>query len=325
MKAKIWVIMHSKSARVYVAILPILILLALLGTGQALWNISAKINGEIYNTPRGEVTDTTPGNFGLPYEDITFTTENDMELSGWFIDNTGTTRAIVLTPGRGTNKWDILEQGPVGYLYRHGYDILLFDPRATGQSDGTKYGFGYYESQDLTNAAEYLVNERGATAIGVWGGSAGASAAIMAALDSDDDLIDAVIADSPYANLRLATSSYQNHEKDLSLQLFFPLYMGIARFTLDFNLGEKTNLSARVKDLKTPLFLIHGLDDQALEPINSQLLYENAGGPKRLWLAEGAWHVGTFEVYPDEYRRKVTAFFDSYMTESDHASGETEG
>lgn len=307
----------------YMTILPILILLTLLGTGQALWNINATINGEIYNTPRGEVADTTPGSFDLPFEDVTFRTENDMKLSGWFIDNEETSRVIILTPGRGTNKWDILQQGQVGNLYRHGYDILLFDPRSTGKSDGTKYGFGYYESQDLVNAAEYLKEERGATAIGVWGGSAGASAAIMAALESE--LFAAIIADSPYANLRLAAASYQEHEKDLSLQLFFPLYMGIARFTLDFDLGEKTNLSTRVKDLKTPLFLIHGLDDRALEPINSQLLYENAGGPKRLWLAEGAWHVGTFEVYPDEYRRKVTAFFDSYMDENDHAVGETEG
>ncbi len=295
----------------YFSMLPLFILLALLGTGQALYHISITINGEIYGTPRGEIKQATPENWGLPYENVTFPTEEDLMLQGWYIDNNETKRTIVLTPGRGTNKWDILEEGPVDHLFKNGFDILLFDPRSTGQSDGTKYGFGYYESQDIINAAKFLLEEKGASTVGVWGGSAGASAAIMAALESNK--IDAIVADSPYANLQMAASSYRKFEEDAGLQIFFPLYMGIARLALDFDLGAETNLTARVPNLTTPLFLIHGLADKALDPLNSQMLYEKTGGPRRLWLAEGAWHVGTFEVYPEEYRKRVTCFFNNYM------------
>lgn len=249
----------------------------------------------------------------MPYQDISFKTNEDMTVRGWFVDNEATDRAVVLAPGRGTNRWDILQDAPVRYLYENDFDILLFDPRSTGESDGKKYGFGYFESQDIINAVKFLKEEKDEGSVGIWGGSAGASAAIIAALDSSD-LIDAVVADSPYANLKMAASSYGKEKNDKLIQIFFPFYMGVARFTLNFDIYAKTNLLERIKDLETPVFLIHGMEDRALKPENSQLLYENAGGPKRLWLIEGAWHVGGHEIYPKKYQKRVTSFFESYMS-----------
>ncbi len=297
--------------RLYLSMLPFLILLALVGTGRALYDISATINGEVYNTYGGEVGTLTPADWGLPYEDVSFTTSDELTVEGWFVDREGTSRGIVLAPGKGTNRWDILQKAPVRYLYEHGFDILLFDPRSTGKSDGSKYGFGYFESQDIAHAVEFLRTEKGEEAVGVWGGSAGASAAIIAGLESSG--IDAIVADSPYANLKMAASSYGEHQEDKLMQIFFPFYMGIARFTLNFDVNGKTNLRQRISNLETPLFLIHGLEDRALSPRNSQLLYENAGGPKRLWLVEGAWHVGGHEIYPGEYKKRVTSFFQNYV------------
>ncbi len=293
---------------------PFIVLLALVSTGRALYNINATINGQVYNTPGGEVGKLTPADWGLPYEDVSFKTSDDLTVRGWFVDREGADRVIVLAPGRGTNRWDILQDAPVRYLYEQGFDILLFDPRSTGESDGTRYGFGYFESEDIIHAVKFLKEEKGEGAVGVWGGSAGASAAIIAALDSSE--IDAVVADSPYANLKMAASSYGKKKEDKLIQVFFPFYMGVARFTLNFDVYAKTNLLQRIKDLETPVFLIHGMEDRALEPSNSQLLYENAGGPRRLWLVEGAWHVGAHEIYPEKYQERVASFFESYVRNS---------
>lgn len=305
----------TRRSILYFNILPLLILFGLLSTGQALYNINARINGEIYDTPGGDVGELTPGDWGLPYENVSFETNEELTIKGWFINQQDTSRAIILAPGRGTNRWDILENAPVGYLHDNGYEILLFDPRSTGQSDGDMYGFGYFESQDIVNAVKYLKEEKDVEEVGVWGGSAGASAAIMAALESDG--IEAVVADSPYANLRMAASSYRDDEGGQLMEIFYPFYTGIARFTLNFNLNAKTDLLNRVKDLETPLFLIHGMEDKALNPENSQMLYENAGGAKRLWLAEGAWHVGAHELYPERYQEDVAEFFDNYLERGD--------
>ena len=314
-KLKLTTMQNQTGTRLHFSImLPLFIVLGLLSTGQALYKISATINGQIYNTPGGHVGELTPKDWDLPYQDVQFETSDGSIIEGWFVDKEDSTRAVIFAPGRGANRWDILENAPVRYLYENDFDILLFDPRNTGLSEGDRYGFGYFESQDIIHACKFLREEKGVTAIGVWGGSAGASAAIIAGLESS--IVDAIIADSPYASLKMAASSYGRHKDDKLLQIFFPFYMGVARFTLNFDIYGKTDLFNRVKNLKTPLFLIHGLEDQALEPLNSQLLYERAGGPRRLWLAEGAWHVGTHEVYPVEYRKRVTAFFNSYLGQS---------
>jgi len=308
--------------RLYLSMLPFILLLALLGTGRALYDISATINGQVYNTPKGEVGKITPGDWGLPYEDVSIKTTNDMTIKGWFVDKEGTSRAVILAPGLGTNRWDILRDAPVRHLYEQNFDVLLFDPRSTGESDGKKYGFGYFESQDIVNAVKFLRNGKGETAVGVWGGSAGASAAIIAGLESSS--IDAIVADSPYANLKIAASSYGKEREDKVMKMFFPFYMGVARFTLNFDVYGKTNIMERVKNLDVPLFLIHGLEDRALDPINSQLIYDNAKGPKRLWLVEGAWHVGAYEIFPDKYQKRVSSFFDSYLPDGE-GSGASRG
>ncbi|MBS3786696.1 prolyl oligopeptidase family serine peptidase [Candidatus Bipolaricaulota bacterium] len=291
--------------------IPVIILLSLLGTGRALYNIGETINGQVYDTPRGEVGTVNPGDWDLPFEDVEFKTSDDLTVKGWYVDNEGSTRAVILAPGKGANRWDILRAAPVIRLYENNFDVLLFDPRSTGESDGDRYGFGYFESQDIANAVEFLKEEKDVTSVGVWGASAGASAGIIAGLETPG--IDAIVADSPYANLKIAASNYGKEREDKVMQIFFPFYMGIARFSLNFDVYGKTNLVERVKNLETPLFLVHGLEDRALGPINSQLIYENAGGPKRLWLVEGAWHVGAHEIYPEEYLRRVTSFFDNYL------------
>lgn len=309
---------YGRSTRLYFSMVPFLILLALLGTGRALYNISATINGQVYDTPRGEVGTVNPGDWDLPFEDVEFKTSNDFTVKGWFVDNEESSRAVILAPGKGGNKWDVLKEAPVKHLYDNDFDVLLFDPRSTGESEGDRYGFGYFESQDIANAVKFLKEQKEVTRVGVWGGSAGASAAIIAGLESTG--IDAIVADSPYANLKIAASNYGREEEDKVMQVFFPFYMGVARFSLNFDVYGKTNLVERVHDLEVPLFLIHGLEDRALGPVNSQLIYENAGGPKRMWLVEGAWHLGAHEIYPEEYQRRVSSFFETYLPNNSEVS-----
>lgn len=303
---------QRRSSRLYFSMIPVIILLSLLGTGRALYNISKTINGQVYDTPRGEVGTVNPGDWDLPFEDVEFKTSDDLTVKGWYVNNEGSTRAVILAPGKGANRWDILKAAPVRLLYENNFDVLLFDPRSTGKSEGDRYGFGYFESQDIAYAVEFLKEDKGVTSVGVWGASAGASAGIIAGLESPG--IDAIVADSPYANLKIAASNYGKEREDKVMQIFFPFYMGIARLSLNFDVFGRTNLVDRVKNLETPLFLVHGLEDRDIGPINSQLIYENAGGPKRLWLVEGAWHVGAHEIYPEEYLRRVSSFFDSYLT-----------
>lgn len=89
-----------------------------------------------------------------------------------------------MAPGKGRTKADFLNLSPS--LHERGYDLLLFDPRNTGESEGDKWGFGYFESRDILAGIEFSRQEYGDDSFGVLGVSTGASAALMAALTTDE-------------------------------------------------------------------------------------------------------------------------------------------
>ena len=263
--------------------------------------INAELDEKIFHQPRGEVPG-TPADRGLPYENVSFTTPEGLTLWGWLIPGSPE-EAIVLASGYLETRWHVLKYAP--FLQRAGYTLLLFDPRGTGESDGELYAFGAYEPEDIRAAVEYL-RSQGFAKIGLFGHSNGATAALIAAAQ----LKLPVVADSPFANLRLAARSAE--KEDLLVQLFFPLYVCVARARLGFDLFQRTN-ALRVVDRVSRVLFIHGLADDYISPENSFLLWERAGEPKELWLVPGARHVESFNAAPEEYARRVSEFFAKHL------------
>lgn len=58
-----------------------------------------------------------------------------------------------------------------------------------------------------------------------------------------------------------------------------------------------------------PVFIIHDLEDDLISSDSGEVLYEAAGEPKDLWLIPGAEHTKGWQQVPDEYERRVLAFW----------------
>ena len=303
--------MAGKKAKLRITLVPILALGLLVGTGFLGKKIWDRIDRDIYNHPRGDVTEKTPGDYGLDYNQVDFKTGNDLTLEGWYVraEKNEKNDCVILAPGKTENRWDMLKYAP--FLVEAGFDVLLFDPRSTGLSEGKRYGFGYYESKDIVNGAEYVLEEKGVGDVAVLGRSAGATASLLAAEESDS--IEAVVADSPFANLKLASKDFGSYSSDLTLQLFFPVYMWAAKLALGVDIYAETNALKSIDDLETPVFLIHGLEDEGVGYQNTEKLYEKKSRPKKLWLVPETDHVKAFETEKEEYRRKVVSFFDNWL------------
>lgn len=301
----------QEESKLRVTLVPILALGLLAGTGFLGKQIWDRINSDILNHPRGEIREETPESHGLEYDEVKFKTGSDITLKGWYVPARKGDRndCVILAPGKGENRWAMLKYAP--FLSDAGFDVLLFDPRSTGLSEGNRYGFGYFESKDLVNAAEYLVEEKNVEGVALFGRSAGATASLLAT--REDDTIEAVVADSPYANLKLASKDFGSYSSDLTLQLFFPVYMFAARLTLGVDIYQETNLLKKIEDVESPVFYIHGLEDEGVGYQNSEKLYESKDQPKRLWLVPETGHVETFENKRDEYRKKVVNFLDEWL------------
>src|SRR3989344_8875564 len=146
----------------------------------------------------------TPESFDLEYENITFETSDGLKLKGWFLPSNKSNDTIIVMHGYPTNKADVL---PFSMFLLKKFNVLLFDFRSFGESEGSYTTAGYKEVKDLEAAVEYLKSRKDVKNIGALGFSLGGSVAIMA----KNDNIKAVVADSAYSNLNnMIEAMYRN-------------------------------------------------------------------------------------------------------------------
>jgi pimeloyl-ACP methyl ester carboxylesterase len=202
----------------------------------------------------------------------------------------------------------------VQYLLKAGYTLMLMDFRNHGESGGRITTYGYHEKEDLRAAICYLRNQGLNGAIGVLGASMGASVALQAAAGFDD--IEAMVLDSPFASLeQIALEQTILVTKLPKFAVYFPVWLACswARFVERFPVCEVSPAKS-ARDLKCAILLIHGDSDRKIGSHHSEQIFENASGPKELWICEGAGHLGTYLKFPKEYETRVLNFFNSHLS-----------
>jgi fermentation-respiration switch protein FrsA (DUF1100 family) len=247
--------------------------------------------------------------FGIAYEDVDFPAEDGQTLRGWFVPRANRAgagqggAALVLVHGGGGDRRDYLRHLPL--FHSAGWPVLLFDCREQGASAGRGLGvsFGAREHRDVSSAVAWLRGVRGFTRVGILGTSQGGASVILAA--ARDAGIDAVAAENPFADLE---DMLWFGAREVPAPLRWPL-MKFANWRLYG--GEPQPLDVVDRIAPRPLLILHGTDDEVIQAEQSEQLFVRAGEPKQLWIAAGAGHTQLFDVHPQDYARRVLAFFTS--------------
>ncbi len=117
---------------------------------------------------------------GVAYENVTFTTSDGLEISGWYVPSRN--GAAIVIPGRTKS------QPHARMLIEHGYGVLLFDRRGEGASEGDPTLFGWGGSRDIDAAVDFLEGqpEVDPGRIGGLGMSVSGEMLLQAAAESSD-------------------------------------------------------------------------------------------------------------------------------------------
>jgi fermentation-respiration switch protein FrsA (DUF1100 family) len=250
----------------------------------------------------------SPAEFGLAFEEVTFKATDGLTLHGWWIPNTGSDRAVVIMHGHGGSMdWDI-HRAPA--FHAAGFSVLLFDFRAHGRSEGRMITFGYLERQDVLGVVE-LLRSRGMRRIGLLGFSFGGIAAILTAPICPD--IAAVVTDGGPARVRSALAA-RGVELGVPRWLAVPLAwltVAMASLRLRANLFHYEPVRWVGQISPRPILFVHAGQDQYLPDFDD--LYAAARSPKEVWYVPEAGHTKVSEVLPEEFQRRVIAFFDQNL------------
>ena len=113
---------------------------------------------------------TSPADYQLASENISFRSRDGMTLRGWFIPSSNPRGTIVVCHGYTGDCSPDLQYAPM--FHQHGYNTLYFDFRGHGMSDGNYTSLVYFERFDLLAALEFL-RAKGIERVGLYGLSRG--------------------------------------------------------------------------------------------------------------------------------------------------------
>src|SRR5438876_1523205 len=241
----------------------------------------------------------------LPVKDVSFYNWRGELLSGWLALLTPEAPVIILAHGTPGNRMSMLQRA--AFLYKHGYNVLLFDFQSYGRSQGVMPTLGMVESEDIVAAISFLhgLPDTMYSKIGVLGLSMGATAGVLAASRSSD--IQALVAEScPLDATRVSDDVPDEASREADRQLVEEVY------GIDITQARPIDYVHKLAG-HTAIFFINGDADDITPLPGMQALYQAAGAPKQSWVVSNAGHAQSFAIDPDGYMQRVDAFFDTYL------------
>jgi uncharacterized protein len=241
----------------------------------------------------------------LPVADVTFYNWRGELLSGWLALQTPQAPVIILAHGTPGNRVSMISRA--AFLYKHGYNILLFDFQSYGKSQGVMSTLGMVESEDILAAISYIhgLPDMVYSKVGVLGLSMGATAAVLAAARSKD--IEALVAESCPEDATLVTSDVPSEASREADQELIEQVYGV-----DVTKARPIDVVDKLAG-RTAIFFINGDNDGTTPLDGMQSLYQEAGQPKQELVAPGAGHAQSFDDDTSSYIAHVDAFFDKYL------------
>ncbi len=240
---------------------------------------------------------------GVSLEPVTVVTSDSLELSAWYVPSRNRA-AVVVYPGA-------TRAAEARILVRHGYGVLLLEPRGQGASEGDVVRWA--GDRDLLAGAAYLRTRPDVDPgrIGGIGFSIGGENLLEAAAEST--AFKAVVSEG--AGERMGEVDASGLDRVLTAPSMAVMTAAVTVFS---NQGPPPPIVGLIdKIAPRAVFLIHADPGMGGETIRQPKYYAAAGEPKRLWKVPGAEHTGGIDAQPAEYERRVIAFYNRALLGTD--------
>lgn len=293
-------------------------MIILIGAGYFVGNFFVDFalkRGEDLSPPKAcaDINDpnlTAPPAPNFPAEDWTLESFDGLKL-----------HAKKFTPAEPTNRWAILvhgygRDGTFAYDYaeeylKRGWNVLIPDLRAAGESEGQFITMGALESRDVFDWEEKIVSENPDAKIILHGVSMGAATVMLTAALEPKNLC-AVVEDCGF------TSAYEMFTAQLEKIFGLPEYpiMPCANFVCKIKTGIKISDAAPldvIDKIKVPILFIHGDADKLIPIEMMEKLFDKAVVLKEKFIVAGAGHADAKPKNPAAYFNRVFKFLEDKL------------
>lgn len=221
-----------------------------------------------------------------------------------------------------SDKWVIAVHGYMGrgadmtqYVEKfrsYGYNSLIVDLRAHGNSEGKYLGMGWLDHYDLQIWIDKIVEENKNCKIVLYGISMGAATVSMATGEELPENVRCAVADCGYTT---AWDEFRVHLKKIFHIPSFPILHSanvMSRVFAGYGFKEASTIK-QVKKSKTPTLFIHGTRDKFVPYSMLDKIYNSASCEKQKLEIEEATHAESVNVNPEKYWGAIKTFIEKYI------------
>lgn len=251
-----------------------------------------------------------PPGLSFNVEEVRFEGADGLAMAGWKVPSqNGAT--IILLHGYSGNRTAMLWHAK--QLVNAGYGVLMYDERASGESEGTRRSYGWEDPRDVQGAIRFIETESSSSKekIGIAGCSIGAQIALQSAAYSPE--LEAVWADGPSTVRAQDLPSPKNPITAL---------ITLGNYSLDWIYGIRLGMDAPapmvdiIDDIAPrQIMLVGGGRQQALLGSEAEMMIPQyariAGSNAQTWIIPEAMHCDGPAYRPDEYAERMVEFFDT--------------
>ena len=238
-------------------------------------------------------------------------TGEDEQMSAYFIPAPQpSTKAVIISHGYKGNGETMSNYAKM--FYDLGFNVLLPDDRAHGESAGKYISFGWLDRLDYLKWINKVLGRLGtSTRIVLFGVSMGAATVEMLSGEKLPAQVKCIIADCGYSSIDRELTYLLKEQYHLPKYPLYPLVSTINHHRLGYYLGDVSSIEQLRKN-KLPIFFIHGEKDKFVPSEMSLENFRATSAPKELWIVQNATHAESYWINPTEYQRRIKKFLTQY-------------
>ncbi|MBN1161832.1 MAG: alpha/beta fold hydrolase [Dehalococcoidales bacterium] len=255
----------------------------------------------------------TGGSLSLSYEDVSFCSRGDnVLLNGWFLPAEKDEVVIIVHGGfqnRIDENADTLDITRI--LVQTGYNVLLFDLRGRGESEGQGLALSYID-EDIGGAVDFLRSRGyGTEDICIMGFCSGAASACIYASRND---VGALILVGCFVDVQtmVIRQAQSVGIPQFLAQMFYPGTLFFARIIYGFEVIHPIDV---VGNVRCKILFIHEEFDEFTTFEETYRLFEASVNPaNRIWEVLSTNHSQVYITHPLEFIERVDDFLSQDST-----------
>ena len=249
-----------------------------------------------------------------PLEHVTITSYDGLKLHAeYFSADTPSDKLAIINHGyTGCGMRDSTSISV--FFHRIGYDCLIVDHRAHGNSEGKYIGFGILDRFDCRSWINYVDTRfSGSKKIVLYGVSMGGSIVLMTSGFPDlSGSVKAVVADCAFTTPYDVFAHILKRDYHLPPFPVMTISEALCRKKAGYGFRDYSTLEA-MKSNKLPTLFFHGMQDNFVPTFMTRQNYETCHSEKEIMLVENAAHAASYYEDPPVYEERIRTFLEKHI------------